>query len=331
MSDLRQLVHDAAVARRPVDARERAAIGEFVERLAQLDRPFDEFADKVHVTASAIVISDDRRRVLLHLHKRLGKWLQPGGHIDGDELPWLGALREAEEETGLPVALADVPAEGPPPLLHLDVHPGGRKHRHLDVRYLVTSPFVPPSPPDGESQDVQWFHWHQAIDMADDGLVGILRVLQPGNPTLRPARHTDARACADVYLRSRAFALPTVPVVHRDADVRRWMADDVVGRADVWVADLDGVVVGLMVLDRDRTGGWIEQLYLDPSWIGRGLGARFVQLAKERNAEGLQLWTFQANDPAQRFYERHGFVDAERTDGAGNEERAPDIRYRWTP
>jgi ribosomal protein S18 acetylase RimI-like enzyme len=56
-----------------------------------------------------------------------------------------------------------------------------------------------------------------------------------------------------------------------------------------------------------------------------------VQLAKERNAEGLQLWTFQANEPAQRFYERHGFVDAERTDGAGNEERAPDIRYQWTP
>ncbi|MEI8238124.1 MAG: GNAT family N-acetyltransferase, partial [Actinomycetota bacterium] len=319
MSDLRQLVHDAIAARRPVDARERGAISEFVDRLARLDRPFDEFADLVHVTASAILLSDDRRRVVLHRHKRLKVWLQPGGHVDADELPWMAAMREASEETGLPVVLADMPVDGPPPLVHVDVHPGGRKHRHLDLRYLVLSPFVPPTPPEGESQDVQWFHWHQAIELADEGLEGILRALQPGMPTLRQARHTDARQCADVYLRSRAFALPTVPVVHADADVRRWMADDVVGRADMWVAELDGVIVGLMVLERDRDGGWIEQLYLDPSWLGRGLGDRFVRLAKERSSDGLELWTFQANEPAQRFYERHGFVEEERTEGAGNE------------
>jgi GNAT superfamily N-acetyltransferase len=77
--------------------------------------------------------------------------------------------------------------------------------------------------------------------------------------------------------------------------------------------------------------GWLDQLYLVPEWRGRGVGDRFVELAKQRQPAGLQLWTFQVNEPAQRFYERHGFVAVERTDGATNEEREPDVRYVWQP
>jgi ribosomal protein S18 acetylase RimI-like enzyme len=55
-----------------------------------------------------------------------------------------------------------------------------------------------------------------------------------------------------------------------------------------------------------------------------------VALAKELRPAGLQLWTFQVNTPACRFYERHGFVEAGRTDGSGNEEREPDVRYSWS-
>ena len=59
-----------------------------------------------------------------------------------------------------------------------------------------------------------------------------------------------------------------------------------------------------------------------PEWTGNGLGSRLIEVAKRRRPGGLQLWTFQSNLGAQRFYERHGFSDAERTDGSGNEERA---------
>jgi 8-oxo-dGTP pyrophosphatase MutT (NUDIX family)/ribosomal protein S18 acetylase RimI-like enzyme len=319
-------IRAAVLARRPVDARERESIAKFIEQLDRLTSPFDEHADRVHVTTSAILVSDDRRRVLLHKHKRLGLWLQPGGHIDAGELPWDGAAREACEETGLPAVLVNTD------LLHVDVHPGPRKHIHLDLRYLVESPLVAPSPPEDESQEVEWFAWHQAIDLADVGLEGVLRAIQPGQPKIRAARHTDATDCATVYLRSRAFGLPTVPLVHAEREVRRWMADEVVGRTDMWVAELDGTVVGLLVLDLGRAGtGWIEHLYLDPAWVGRGLGDKFVQLAKERCAGGLELWTFEANEPARRFYERHGFVAEQFTDGSGNEERAPDVRYHWRP
>ncbi len=98
-------------------------------------------------------------------------------------------------------------------------------------------------------------------------------------------------------------------------------------RQETWVAENGGAVVGVMVLH----GELLSQLYLDPDWRGRGLGDRFVRLAKERSPHGLNLWTFQINKPAHRFYERHGFVAVEHTDGSGNEEREPDMRYVWKP
>lgn len=90
---------------------------------------------------------------------------------------------------------------------------------------------------------------------------------------------------------------------------------------------VEGSAVGLMVLD----GGDLDQLYLDPAWQGHGIGGRLVDLAKQYRPAGLGLWTFQVNEPARRFYERHGFVAAECTDGHRNEEHEPDIRYVWRP
>jgi 8-oxo-dGTP pyrophosphatase MutT (NUDIX family)/GNAT superfamily N-acetyltransferase len=330
MNDVRAHIRAEVAGRRPVDARERESLQRFVDEFDRLEQPFLEDAGPVHVTGSAIVVTTDRSRVLLHKHKRLGLWLQPGGHIDPGELPWRGALREAVEETGLPAVLVGG-EQGHIALAHVDVHPGPRGHTHLDLRYLVESPHVPPAPPEGESPDVQWLQWHRAIALTEPGLEGALRVLQPGEPVLRQARANDAAECAHVYLRARAFGLPQVPVVHEPSEVRRWMADDVIGHADVWVAELDGVITGLMVLSHDRDGGWVEQLYLDPSWMGRGLGDRFVELARRRCPGGLQLWTFQSSGPARRFWERHGFVEEQATDGRGNEEHAPDVRCRWAP
>ena len=144
---------------------------------------------------------------------------------------------------------------------------------------------------------------------------------------IRRATAADASATADVYLRSFAAALPTVVRPRSDDEVRAYIRDVVVPARETWVADAEGRVVGLMVLAE----GLLSQLYLDPDWRGRGIGDRFVALAKERSPQGLSLWTFQVNKPAHRFYERHGFVEAERTDGSDNEEREPDVRYVWRP
>lgn len=146
---------------------------------------------------------------------------------------------------------------------------------------------------------------------------------------LRRAAPADAEAAAGVWLRSFAAALPTVVRPRSDDEVRWYFREVLVPHTETWVAEPPGggPVVGVMVLD----DGELAQLYLDPDWRGRGLGDRFLALAKERCPHGLSLWTFQVNKPAHRFYERHGFEAAERTDGSGNEEREPDVRYVWRP
>jgi GNAT superfamily N-acetyltransferase len=145
---------------------------------------------------------------------------------------------------------------------------------------------------------------------------------------VRRATAADADSAAELYLCARQHAVPQIPpLAHPDDEVRQWM-HRVLDEQEAWLAIAgDGTLLGLMILD----GDWVEQLYLDPAWTGRGLGTRFIALAKQRRPGGLQLWTFASNVAAQRFYERHGFAIQERTDGSGNEEKAPDLRYVWRP
>ncbi len=146
-------------------------------------------------------------------------------------------------------------------------------------------------------------------------------------PVIRRAAAADAAAVAEVWLRSRKASIPAIPApIHRDDEVRAWFAEVVLAERETWVAGVDGVVVGLLVLD----GPWVDQLYVEPAVTGHGIGSRLLDRVKAERPEGLDLWTFQANTGARRFYERHGFVEITRTDG-DNEEGAPDVRLRWAP
>ncbi len=162
------------VERRPLDDRESSSRDFTIEALRRLDRPYDRDADPTHVTGSALVIGP--RGVLLHRHKKLGIWLQPGGHVDSGESPWEAARREAGEETGLTFA----PWPDIPQLIHMDVHSGGGGHIHLDLRYLLaTDGDDEPSPEPGESPEVRWFSWDEAVLVADPGLKGLILATHP--------------------------------------------------------------------------------------------------------------------------------------------------------
>ena len=162
--DLRILVERHA----PASPREVAARDRFLTELGRLSAPCDEHAGPTHVTASGIVVG--RRGTVLHRHKRLGIWMQPGGHIDAGESPAQAALREATEELGLAV---EHPPTGPL-LIHLDVHQAAHGHTHLDLRYLLLGADADPMPPPDESPDARWCSWDEALAMADAALIDAL-------------------------------------------------------------------------------------------------------------------------------------------------------------
>ncbi|WP_249019716.1 GNAT family N-acetyltransferase [Conexibacter sp. S30A1] len=145
----------------------------------------------------------------------------------------------------------------------------------------------------------------------------------------RRALPSDADSISGLYLLARRAAAiaGTVPaLVHDDDGVRRWVADRVVPSLECWIADYsDRAMVGMLVLDQD----WIDHLYVAPDLTGREIGSELITVAKRERPAGLQLWTFVSNTGAQRFYSQHGFRELQRTDGSGNEERAPDIHYAW--
>src|SRR5262245_49924447 len=144
-------------------------------------------------------------------------------------------------------------------------------------------------------------------------------------PTVRLCTQNDAADVADVFLLSRARCLPYLPKVHADEDVRAWFADVLCRRPEVWVAEMNGRVVGFASLREDH----LDHLYVRPDHLGMGIGTALLQVAMSHRPGGLRLWVFQQNTPARQFYERRGFRLLRETDGGANEERTPDAEYGW--
>lgn len=109
-----------------------------------------------HLTGSGVVVDPSRRAALLIHHRKLGLWLQPGGHADGDGDLAAVALREASEETGLEDLAVVTPA------IDLDIHSIPERgdepaHLHLDVRFLVLAPAgSEPEPDPDETMGARW-------------------------------------------------------------------------------------------------------------------------------------------------------------------------------
>lgn len=160
---------------------------------------------------------------------------------------------------------------------------------------------------------------HTQATPATDGIPSV---------AIRPATPDDAPAVAELFWQVRTESAPRIPmIVHPRESVLAFVEHVLIADGEVWVADDDGRVVGFLALaEPDELG----HLYIASDHTGRGLGARFVEVARERFPDGVQLWAFQSNTGALRFYERHGFVPVEWTEG-DNEEGAPDVRLVWRP
>jgi 8-oxo-dGTP pyrophosphatase MutT (NUDIX family) len=120
-----------------------------------------------HVTASALVVSKDGERVLLHLHGKVGRWLQFGGHCEQEDRTLVGAAyREVLEESGLDADLDDVPVQ----LSRHQVHCGGATAYHLDVQYLAVAPDSGVPVRSAESRDLRWYAADELPDDSDEAV-----------------------------------------------------------------------------------------------------------------------------------------------------------------
>jgi GNAT superfamily N-acetyltransferase len=143
--------------------------------------------------------------------------------------------------------------------------------------------------------------------------------------TSRRATEQDAEAIAKVYFLS--FRLLTfLPMLHTLASYRWYVANRMLKEWPVTVAEDATGIVAFLGLRGEEVG----HFYVRPDRIGQGVGTLLLEAAKSTGVDALELWCFQANVRARRFYEARGFKSIRFTDGADNEERMPDVRYRWT-
>lgn len=145
---------------------------------------------------------------------------------------------------------------------------------------------------------------------------------------LRDAAASDIPRIAALIRESKAVAMPWLPVLHSLEEDEAWVAhmfssdhEMRVAASETDVAEILGVIV--------TSAGWVDHLYVAPSSQGRGIGTALLDSAKDGSDRPLELWAFQQNARARSFYEAHGFVAVRMTDG-DNEERQPDVLYRWT-
>ena len=169
---------------------------------------------------------------------------------------------------------------------------------------------------------------------ADAGKQGVLgrpnsmnRVSQLMSAVLRSANEGDAADVVRVLRASRLCFLPYAPPVRSAAEDLAWARDSLIPSGAVTVATVDDSVIGVLAVSRAEGANWIDQLYIQPEYCGRGVGSQLMTVALSSLHRPIRLYTFQQNGGARRFYEGFGFVPIEWGDGSANEEGCPDVLY----
>lgn len=148
---------------------------------------------------------------------------------------------------------------------------------------------------------------------------------------VREAFSDDAAVVADVLISSRQAFMAYAPMAHAPSAVRAWVESVLIPSHGVAVACASEAVVGVLATSQTEGIAWIDQLYVLPGFVGRGVGSLLLRHGLASLVRPVRLYVFQENAGARRFYERHGFRAIATSDGSSNEERCPDVLYELAP
>jgi 8-oxo-dGTP pyrophosphatase MutT (NUDIX family) len=179
------LLHDLD-AYTAADSREQASLSRIRDFVSRSPDAFSRANPEGHITASAVVTRPEDPAFLLVWHRKLDRWLQPGGHMeDGDGSVFAAAVREAREETGLEHFAFPLGER----ILDVDVHPipphgPDPPHFHFDIRYVLAAT---PAETDAQYGEIRWFTLREAMAAGiDDSLARALRKAASSLSVLRP-------------------------------------------------------------------------------------------------------------------------------------------------
>jgi RimJ/RimL family protein N-acetyltransferase len=298
------------------DEREEADRTAMLRLAQELEQPLSRDQPRAHFTASAFVVDAECGRACLVQHVKLGRLLQPGGHIEpGDDSLESAALREAREETGLELK----PHPYAPRPFDLDIHeiperPGEPAHLHLDVRFLLV----------GQGEPCEGASWYP-LGSTGDGSVDRLAA--------KATRHRLARVrlepLADAHLEDVSALLDDpevllftrVPEPVPDGFAASWLVHYEEGRREgtrelfAVVGEDDGAFLGVGAVPViDREAATLELGYVvSPAARGRGIATAALRLLTEwafteAGAERIELLISVDNHASKRVAERAGYV-----------------------
>ena len=157
-------------------------------------------------------------------------------------------------------------------------------------------------------------------------MMSVMLGLEPITMAFKLRRATACDADAIVNVHWASFRLLTfLPMLHTVEEDGRYIQNVILNECEVTVAEDESEMVDFLA----RQGEEVRLLHTRPDRIGMGAGTQLINTAKASGIGALELWCFEANERARRFYEARGFQAIRFTDGTHNEEQMPDIRYRW--
>ena len=145
--------------------------------------------------------------------------------------------------------------------------------------------------------------------------------------SLRHATENDSQRISDILIDSRRVFMPYAPLAHTEKEVGVWVSKILIPTSKVTVATLENKVIGIVAVTEEENITWIEQMYVDPKYVNKGIGTFMLNTVIQSMSNPIRLFTFQENSGARRLYERHGFKAIEFSNGEHNEESCPDVLY----